>query len=234
MEQYTLIAILGGLLVLALFLSGIVQRHQQAVEAKRIKIQRLLRGVDLVENILFRLQGCHLPNEVERLLREDLLARYRAVKKVEPKYEGIDELLEMTEQALATLGDAAKADEITDKFHLQKLTSVINELIDFIKQGGLLTPITAEAVRDLVDLIGTRRAECLATFHMQKARELQLEGDIHAALGHCSAIKDYLNRNGPVNERVKALFREAEALRKALSEGETVLERESASDSGGD
>ncbi|MBA1330097.1 pyruvate-flavodoxin oxidoreductase, partial [Candidatus Endoriftia persephone str. Guaymas] len=50
MEQYTLIAILGGLLVLALFLSGIVQRHQQAVEAKRIKIQRLLRGVDLVEN----------------------------------------------------------------------------------------------------------------------------------------------------------------------------------------
>ncbi|RLJ21518.1 pyruvate-flavodoxin oxidoreductase [bacterium endosymbiont of Escarpia laminata] len=215
-----LIFVLGGLLIAALMLASIVHRYQVHMAQKRMKIQRLLRGVDFEEGLLDRLSGCPFPAETRQLLQKDMLARYQAIRGVDRRYEGIDRLIGEIGQTLASPEVASQSHNILDKPHLQKVVDALGELMGFLQEGGLLNRTPAEVVREHVEKLGRQRAECVSRFHFTKAEQSFEEGNVHDALGHCNAIKEFLTDKGPNSDEVKALYDEAEALRKRISEHE--------------
>ena len=216
-----LIFVLGGLLIAALMLASIVHRYQAHMAQKRMKIQRLLRGVDLVEDLLDRLSGCPFPAETRQLLQTDMLARYQAIRGVDRRYEGIDRLIGEIGQTLASVEVASQRHNILDKPHLQKMVDAFGELMGFLQEGGLLKRTPAEVVREHVEKLGMQRAECIHRFHFAKAEQSFEEGNVHDALGHCNAIKEFLTEKGPNSNEVRVLYDEAEALRKRISERES-------------
>ncbi len=215
-----LIFVLGGLLIAALMLASIVHRYQVHMAQKRMKIQRLLRGVDLVEDLLDRLSGCPFPAETRQLLQKDMLARYQAIRRVDRRYEGIDKLIGEIGQALASAEVASQSQNIFDKSHLQKVVDAFGELMGFLQEGGLLHRTPVEVVREHVEKLAMQRAECVSRFHFTKAEQSFEEGKVHDALGHCNAIKEFLTEKGPNSDEVRALYDEAEAFRKRISEHE--------------
>lgn len=215
MEQTNLFIALGGLLIFTLMLASIVRQYQERMAEKRMRIQRIVRGVDQIVDLLQRVVGCPLPAEIEKLLREDILSRYRAVRQIDRRFLGIEELISAAEQAVGLVREGQNFD-IQDKPQLLKITNAMGEMIGFLQIGMLLRPMTQAKIRAFIELLGTRRSECVYRFHLAKAKEMQEQDQLHGALGHCNSIKTFLTEHGPANNQAKAWFAEAEELRKSL------------------
>ncbi len=217
MEQTNLFIALGGLLIFALMLASAVRRYQELMAERRMRIKRIIRGVDLIKDLFERINGCPLPAELAKALHQDVLTRLQKVRQIEARFQGIDELITEAEQVVLQMVET-KRFEIWDKPHRQKITHALGEMIGFLQGGGMLTPLTGEQLREFIELAGTRRAECVYRYHLEQAKKLQQAEQLHDALGHCDSIKAFLNEHGPASDQVKAWYAEAEDLSKVLSE----------------
>ena len=213
MEQINLLFVLGGLLFLTLFSASLFKSYQERMAEKRRRIQRLLRGVDMVERVMFRLDGFPLQAEVERLMWEDVLNRYRKVKEIHARYQGLDGSIARVE---ALLNQPRPHGEVLihDAPKLRRIIVSLNEVIGIIKQGMLLTRLQSKRITELVELVATRRAEAVYRYHKHKAEELNAQGDTKQAVKHCLNIRSYLFENGPTNDQVKQWYEEADAMKK--------------------
>jgi hypothetical protein len=217
MEQYLLFISLGGLLIFTLLMASVVKYYQQQMAEKRLKIQRVLRGVDLVEGLLSRVAGCSFPAELETLLRRDILDRYQQVKKIHRRYGEIDTLLESAEHNLSQIVTSRKI-EIADMGQLTRITSAYTEAIGYLSEGWMVSPLTQEQVSGLVEMAATRRAEAVRAYHLQQANDLREADDLRGAAEHCYNIKSFLREQGPDNDQAIAWYKEAEELRMELVE----------------
>ncbi|MDJ0806254.1 MAG: pyruvate-flavodoxin oxidoreductase [Gammaproteobacteria bacterium] len=217
MEQTNLFIALAALLIITLMLASTVRRYQELMAEKRARIKRTLRGVDLIQALCDRIAGCPLPVELERLLQQDILVRFQRVKQIDARFEGVDALIADAEHAISQVVESQHFD-IQNKPQLQRITGALGELIEFLRSGRLLTPLTAEQAGQYVEQVATLRAESVYRYHMEQARHFQDEDKLHDALGHCNSVKTFLNEHGPDNSQVKAWYAEAETLRKTLSE----------------
>ena len=214
---------LGGLLILTLMLASLLRRYQERMAEKRLRIQRIIRGVDEIEDLLRQSTGCSLPAEIERVLREDVLARFHLVRKISRRFKGIAALIEGAEQALAQPPGGPRQ-RVQDKYQLQQVIKDLGELMDFLRAGRLLQPLPVEQLRRYVEQVGTRRAECVYRFHMEQAVRLRQAGRLHDALTHCNRVRTFVHEYGPANEQVKAWYAEAEVMRKELREAEVAAD----------
>lgn len=217
MEQTNLYLALGSLLFVALILASAVRRYQEVMAERRMRIKRVLRGVDLLQDLFYRISGCPLPMELEKVLRQDILARFQKVKQIDARYREIDRMIEDAEQAANQVVENQRFG-IQDKLQLNKITQALGEMIGFLRNGTLLSPLSAEQARRYSELVGIRRSECVYRYHIEQAKSLHEENRVHEALGHCNSIKTFLKEHGPSSDQVKGWYDEAEELRKALSE----------------
>ncbi len=217
MEQISIFITLGGLLIFTLLLASIVRQYQERMAVKRMHIQRIIRGVDQIVDLLQRVADCPIPAEIEKALREDVLSRYLKVKQIDRRFVGIEELINEAEEATRSI-PGNHGFNIKDKPHLSKITKALDELIGFLQAGRLYQPMAQEKIHSFSELLGTRRSECVYRFHMAKAKEMQEEKRINAALEHCNRIKSLLNEYGPDNSQVRTWYREAEELMRVLDE----------------
>lgn len=215
MEQAKIFIALGGLLILALILASIVRQYQERMAVKRMQIQRVIHGIDRIGDLLQRVAGCPLPVEIEKALREDVLSRYLKVRQIDSRFLGIAALIKEAETALSLVRES-HGFEVRDKPHLLKITKALGELIEFLRTGAWLHPLTQEKMHSFTELLGTLRSECVYRFQMAKAKEMREQGQIRAALEHCRVLNSFLNEYGPANSQGQAWYREAEELRKAL------------------
>jgi len=218
-EQTNLFIALGGLLILALVLASGVRRYQQRMAEKRLRIQRILRGVDLIEELLGRTGDCAPPLEIERLLREDIVARYRLVSRIDGRYQGIEALLVEAQQALAGCRDRG-VDEtgIEERVQMERASGALGELIGLLRQGGLLKPMAPEQLRERVHRLALRRAECVRRFYLARAEQLRGEARLSEALAQCQGLKTFLSENGPNCEKVREWYGEADTLARSIGD----------------
>jgi hypothetical protein len=211
MQQSNLFIALGGLLILALMLASVMRRYQEVMAERRMRIKRIMRGVDLIRAMLERASGCPLPVELEKLLVGDVLARFQKVREIDANYQGIDEVIGSAEQRKREVVES-KAFEIRDKPHLHRIAQALAEIINFLQEGGLLTPLTSERSRHFIELIGTLRAECVYRYHLEQAKRLREAAQVRQAIIHCNSIRSFIKQNGPSNDQVKAWCAEADEL----------------------
>lgn len=217
MGQTNLFIALGGLLLLTLVTASLFKRYQERMAEKRRRIQRLLRGVDQIERLLFQLDSCPLQPEVDKVFREDVVRRFRKVREIHPRYKGIDVAITEAEEALKQ-PRLNQEPEIRDAQQLQKVIATLNEVIGFLQQGGLAAPLKASQLSELVELVATRRAEAVYRFHRQQAEGAENEGRPQDAIKHYSNIRSYLYENGPTVERVKQWYEEAGEMKERLKD----------------
>lgn len=215
MQQTNLFFALGSLLILVLLLASGVRRYQEMMAERRLRIKRLLRGVDLIREMLSALGGYPLPVELERLLLEDVLARFQRVRQIDSRFQGIDELVAEAERSVNPIGKPRKF-EIQDTRQLHGIIKPLGELIDFFGSGGVLASLSADQVARIVKQIGELRAEAVYRFHTQEARRLLGSDESKRAIRHCGSIKSFLSQYGPATQQVKTWYEETETLQSEL------------------
>lgn len=217
MEQIGLFLLLGGLLIFTLVMASLVRQYQERMAEKRLRLQRIIREVDVIEQLLKQCADCSLPSEIKKLLHEDVLSRLQLVQQIDGRFQGIDRMIKEAELAL-NQQQAGQREVAWDYSQLQNIIAVLGQLMSFLKEGRLLKALTPDQIRSYVGQLGTLRAEYVYGFHLQRANRFLQAGKLHNALGDYKSIKSFLSEHGPDNEQVKTWYAEAEALRKALSE----------------
>ncbi|MEJ2592884.1 MAG: hypothetical protein P8178_16090 [Candidatus Thiodiazotropha sp.] len=206
----TLFFVLGGLLFLALMLASIAQRYQAYVEERRRRVQRILRRVGELEETLLRMSGLPVPVEAERILRSEVLARLELVKKVHPRYRGIDAMIAAAAKALDEV-KPVEVGRLLDHVRLESLLRSLGEVLWMVQERRYISPLTEASPRQLMQVIALRRAECVYRHHRHEAERMAKDGQMHQALWHCRQILAFINEHGPEDDQVSDWYREAQS-----------------------
>ncbi len=90
-DHLRLFVVIGGLLLLLLLAGSLAQKYEQYTAAKRLAVQRLMVGIQQIEEAIDKTRGGGLPPGIGKLLRNELLARYITVRQVFPRQPQISQ-----------------------------------------------------------------------------------------------------------------------------------------------
>ncbi|MET0068335.1 MAG: hypothetical protein ABW076_18475 [Candidatus Thiodiazotropha sp.] len=191
MDQTTLYFVLGGLLVLALVLASIAQRYHDYIEERRTQVQRILHRVDDLESMAQRMAGLPLPQDAERLIRQDIVERLRAAQQIHAGYPGLARRMQEAESALDG-SPAAPASRDLDAQHVEQFSRLTGELLWILQEQRLMTPPAEDQRTQLTVRLTLGRADVLTRHHLREARHLQQAGQLHQAHWHCLQLRQML------------------------------------------
>ncbi len=94
MEDYLIFAAIGGLILLTLFVNSVAEAWEQKQREKRLKILAIKRGLDNISDLLERLQGCNIGEEIRELLLNEIIARIEMIQRIDRNFHGVEALIE--------------------------------------------------------------------------------------------------------------------------------------------
>lgn len=135
-DHLRLFIVIGGLLFLLLLVGSLAQKYEQYMAAKRLAVQRLMVGVQQIEEALEKTRGGGLPSGIGKLLRNELLARYITIRQIFPRHSGINqqiiraqELTRAEPEGAASVNSAA----ITSVDSLNRYVIGLNEIYGLLE-----------------------------------------------------------------------------------------------------
>jgi hypothetical protein len=215
MGQMTIFYVLGGLLILTLMLASIAQRYHAYVEERRRQVEKILRRVAELEELITRMTGLPVPLEAERLLHEEILARLEVVKGIHHRHQGIDHRIAQAKSTLASLAPRESATNLDDN-QMEILVRGLAELRWMVQERRFIAPLSEPLRASLLELLIMRRAEWLYRYHRRGIEHMLREDKLHQALWHCNQLHSFLLNEGPDNEQAQAWMREAEERRRQI------------------
>jgi hypothetical protein len=218
MEQVTLFMVVGGLLVLTLVVASIGQRYHDFVEERRLQVQRILNRVTEIESLIHRMTGLPVPVEIERLLRQDILARLKTLQQIHPKYKGVQGLIRSAETAVNQVKEQPQDPDL-DALRLEQLSRLLGEIHWLFKERRLLTPITEEQRGQLLATLELRRTDCLYRHHIREAVRLEKGQQLHQAQWHCQQLKAFLEPLLQTHQQAGEWYREMQEVCQRVSAG---------------
>jgi hypothetical protein len=208
MEQMTLFMVLGGLLILTLALASIAQRYHTYVEERRRQIERILRRVAELREIVSRLQGLAVPPEVLSLLHSDILARLEVVKQVHRRQPGIDAMLVQARSEQAASEQARVTPSALSEADFENLMRGLGQVKWMLQEGRFVVPLSGEESRRILQGIVQCRAESSYRFHRRECERRVQAGQLHQALWHGDQVRRFLSDEGPDSEAAREWYRE--------------------------
>lgn len=208
MEQTTLLMVLGGLLILTLMLASIAHRYHAYLEERRRQIERILRRVGELEELVTILQDPPVEVEVSALLRRDILARLKVIRQVHARYPGIGQKISAAESALTAAGQREAAAAQLDERTFERLMHGLGQVHWMLQERRFVTPLDESERESLMRTIALRRADFLYRFHSRQGERLAEEGQLHQALWHFDQVQQFLRDQGPDDDAWRARFTE--------------------------
>lgn len=218
MEQTTLFIVVGGLLVLTLVLASIVQRYNDFVEERNLKVQRILNRVTEIEALIYRIPGLPVPVEVEKLLRQDVLARLQVLKQIHPRHKSINQMIQDAQQALGQV-KAQPQNPHLDALRVEQFSRLAKEIDWLLKERRLLVPMSDDYRAQVMATLGLKRAECLYHYHIKQAEQLEKEQQLHQAHWHCSQMKALLEPLLQTQQQALEWYKEIQRVCEKVSSG---------------
>lgn len=215
MGQMTIFYVLGGLLILTLMLASIAQRYHAYLEERRRQVEKILRRVAELEELIARMAGLPVPMEAERLLHEEILARLAVVKGIHARHQGLDRQIAEAKSALAALAPR-EAPAALDDNQVEILARALEEIRWMVQEHRFIVALSEPERTRLMELLVTRRAEWLYRYHRRGIDNMQREDKLHQALWHCNQLRSILLNEGPDNEQTHAWIREADGRRREI------------------
>lgn len=211
-EHLQTIAAVAGMIVLAVLTASLVTSYHTSQQLRRMRIRQLIGGIHGLEALLQLLAGVSLPRDVRLLFRRDILARYRALKRVHASYPGIDEQIARARRQLeGESPDAGPTVPVPPSQQVyEQWMAGLSEAVDIVRHGRLQLavplPERAAALQRLLE----RQAECLYGYHMNEVDKFKQEGRIINARSRIQNLQDLIRSLGVHTPRVEELLDESE------------------------
>ncbi len=94
------LTVVGGLAILLIFISSLIQKYEQYMAERRGVAQRMVRDVQMIVGSLNRVKVGPLPAGVGIWLRKEILARYLSAKALWSGFPGINQLILQARQEM--------------------------------------------------------------------------------------------------------------------------------------
>lgn len=211
-DNLTVYVAVLGMAALTLLAASLFASYQRAQAYKRLLLQRLIMDASRDEHLLQRLSPVSLPREVRVALRQDILDRYRRVKRLHGRYRGIDQLISQSEQRLNSEGgDGGGALPVpADSQVFEQWQQAFQELLLLIRTGALSRPMSVPDRQRLSNLVLERQAECLFGHYMNLADKLKSDDRTAYARSQLQQLTEWLRGLGINTERIQSLIKQAE------------------------
>lgn len=203
-----------GVLFLTLLYMGaanLIHRYRLWQAEKMAKVRGLLRGAERVITALDSLAGVPLPRELSNLLAGELVARYRAIQNLFPRYEGIEERISEAQGRIRTSGadPGWKPPNLTERVQLERYLQGLTGLVGFFQEERLVESLDSQPTRELRERLRTLRAETRAEFAKRSASAAAGRGDWEQAQKESQKLLAFLKQKAPRSDRGKELYRDA-------------------------
>ena len=198
MEEYQVIAVIGGLLLLTLFFSSVAEAYEQRQRENRIKILRIKQGLDELSDLLDRLKDCDIANDIRDLLLNEIMARLQTIQSIDRHFKGIQALI-------AAAGDGTKqestpdkpsAAKITDESELNKKLVTLHRLNKQLNSTQWFSVVKPDQLKQFSQDVKLLRCEKIFLFYSDKARSATEQENLLAAKEHYYYIIHALKYSG--------------------------------------
>ena len=214
----TLYMVLGGLLILTLVLASIAQRYHAYVEERRRRIERILKRVEGLEDVVGQLRGLPVPADGLRLLYRDILARLEVIRQVYARQPGIGERIARTAAAQSAVEEAAPLASVELKEpEMERLMRGLGQLLWMLQERRFVTPVGEDERERLAQNLALWRAEAHYRYHRRQAARLVEQSQLHQALWHCNQVRQFLRDSGPDTPLISGWYEEIDARCRAIS-----------------
>ncbi|AKH19384.1 hypothetical protein [Sedimenticola thiotaurini] len=145
-DHLRLFIVVGGLLLLLLLVGSLVQKYEEYTAAKRLAVQRLMLGIQRIEDALEKSRTGGLPAGVGKLLRNELLARYITVRQVYPQQPNIHQMIVQAEERARLEPEGAtsvNSNAFTSAESLNRYIKGLNEIYGLLEGRRLGTRLVA-------------------------------------------------------------------------------------------
>lgn len=219
------LATVSGMLILAVLAASLVVSYHNSQQLRRARLRQLVAGIRRLEGLLQVLAGVSLPRDVRLLLRRDILARYRAVRRVHRGYPGIDSQIQQASSRLDSEGmDAGSVLPVPPSQEVFDLwIGGLRALTDIVRYGQLQEAVPVASRTGVLQQLLVRQAECLYGHHMNQVDKLKQAGRNLNARSRIQVLQEQVRALGVHDERVDALMAEAEMAYQYLIYGPAMV-----------
>jgi hypothetical protein len=233
-EHLQTIAVVAGMIFLAVLTASLVTSYHTSQQLRRMRIRQLIVGIHGMEGLLQQLVGVSLPRDVRLLFRRDILARYRALKRVHGSYPGIDDQIGKARRQLE--GEAPDAGPVLPVPPSQQVyeqwMAKLSEVVEVVRHGQLKVAVPLPERTAMLQQLLERQAECLYGYHMNEVDKFKQEGRIINARSRIQSLQDLIRSLGVHTPRVEELLDESEKAYQFLMYGTTLDEESPATATG--
>lgn len=203
-----------AMLVLASAMGSALNRYQAYQSDVRALVRQLDSGATALLAALAALGRVPLSKELRLILRSEVLARYRRIRRLYRGYPAIVERIADAERALGAEGPKPPGGvgAIEDEQAFRKTIAALDRLYQVLGQGQMLTPLPNDVRAIFRKELAERRAEVMSRFHLVAAKRYERQGHENRARTHLIALLQGLRQNRPASEFVRLLYAEAEAM----------------------
>jgi hypothetical protein len=211
MQSWYLIIGIGLLLILTSIINGIAESIERAARERQIKILRYKRSVDNLTDFLSNLSNFDLPEEISKLLQNEILARLMQIQNIDKSFHGIDDLITQSKNQDEDAYNAEENFDInnltepefqTKLAQLRKFTKYINEL-PLISSENKLTK------KDYHTILLVYRFEKISQFYSKEAQLAVQDNDFNHAGRYIDMITGAIAVSGFIHARLSELNSQA-------------------------
>jgi hypothetical protein len=210
-----------GLLAAMLLLASVHFRRQIHRTSMRAAVGHIDVGALTIVRALAELRGMRLSRELRVTLRAEVVARYRRIGRLVPRYPAIRQHIADAEAALQAEGEPLQSGvgRIDGDASFRRLDAALGQLMQIVGYQKTLQPIPADVRAIFYRELGERRAEVWGRFFLVEATRQAATGHPMRARTHLTTLMNGLRRNGPRTPFVNALYGEARQALLGLGRG---------------
>ena len=198
MEEYQVIAVIGGLILLTLFFSSVAEAYEQKQRENRIKILRIKRGLDEFSDLLERLKDCDIGNDIRDLLLNEIMARLQTIQGIDRHFKGIQALIAAANDGTKqeSTPDKQSAAKIDDESELNKKLVTLRRLDKQLNSTRWFSVIKPDQLKNFSQDVKLLRCEKIFLFYSDQARSATEQENLLAAKEHYYYIIHALKYSG--------------------------------------
>ncbi len=190
-ENLRVLVVLVGMALLSLFVAGLVSKYESYMARKRSIAMRLLRGASHLESVMELIPKGAVPQGFGRWMRQEILARYLAIKKIMPGHPGINVTIrqsgQLLEQEPPGLTEATPP-SVAERAQLDAYWKGLGGALDVLKSHDAGGGLNQEERSRYYQFILLLKAESANAHFTQKGSRLAESGNYAGALAEVRAL----------------------------------------------
>ena len=206
MQTWYLIIGIGALLILTSIINSIAESIEQATRERQLKILRFKRSVDNLSDFLSDLNDFDLPEEISKLLQNEIFSRLIQIQNIDSSFHGIDDLIAQSKNKDEDVKEEFDINNLTES-ELQIKLTLIRKLTNYLHEIPLIS--TENKVANYHTILMIFRIEKISQFYSKEALLALQNNDFNHAQRYIDHITGAITLSGITNPRLSEINAQA-------------------------